>query len=89
MYLPLLTCVISAAPGRRSTRSVDEDVVVSGGDPRKDNSEGDTRERMAQGCNSIDIKRLGHEIGHETGPHSGPNSVLGHYKLRHVSKLQT
>ena len=41
-----LTAVISAAPGRRSTRSVDEDVV--GGDPRKDDPEGDTRERMVQ-----------------------------------------
>jgi len=36
-----------AAPGRRSTRSVDEDVVAgAGGDPRK--NETDTRERMAQ-----------------------------------------
>ena len=41
-----MTSVISAAPGRRSTRSVDEDVVVAGGDPRK--NETDTRERMVQ-----------------------------------------
>ena len=46
MHLPLPTSVISAAPGRRSTRSVDEDVV--GSDPRKDDPEGDTRERMVQ-----------------------------------------
>ena len=38
--------------------------------------------------NSIDIMNFGHETGHETGPRSGPTSVLGHYKFRHVSKLQ-
>ena len=37
------------------------------------------------GGDSIDIENL----GHETGPRSGPNLVLGHWKLRHVSKLQT
>ena len=37
-----------------------------------------------QGCNSINIKNLGHQTGHEAGPQSGPNSVLGHYKFRHI-----
>ena len=38
-----------------------------------------------QGCNSIDILNF----GRKTRLHSGPNSVLGHYKFRHVSKLLT
>ena len=36
------------------------------------------------GANSIDTLNF----RHKTGPHSGPNSVLGHSKFRHVSKLQ-
>ena len=44
--------------------------------------------RHALGVNSIDIMNFGHESGHETGPSSAPNSVLGHYKFRHASKLQ-
>ena len=44
---------------------------------------------VVQGCNSIDTLNFGHKIGPKTQPHSGPNSVLGHKKFRHVSKLQT
>ena len=40
-------------------------------------------QRVFLGVNSIDIMNF----GHETGQSSGPNSVLGHSKLRHVSKL--
>ena len=36
-----------------------------------------------QGCNSIAILNF----GSKTEPHSGPYSVLGHYKIRHISKL--
>ena len=43
----------------------------------------------AQGCNSKDTLNFGHKTWRQTGPHSGPNSVLGHYKFRHVSKLLT
>ena len=43
------------------------------------------RQERDQGCNSIDILNF----GHKTGPSSGPTSVLGHYKFRDVSKLQT
>ena len=44
---------------------------------------------VIQGCNSIDLLNFGHKTGCKTGPSSGATSVLGHYKLRHVSKLQT
>ena len=37
-----------------------------------------------QGRNSIDTWNFGHKAGHQTGPHSGPNSILGHYKFKHL-----
>ena len=37
------------------------------------------------GCNSIDILNF----GRKAGPSSGTTSVLGHWKFRHVSELQT
>ena len=44
---------------------------------------------LVLGVNSIDILNFGRKTGHKIGPGSGPNSVLGHYKFRHLLKLQT
>ena len=71
--------------------AVEDDV---GGHHDEDAAEGDGAVRLPEvdvplGVNSIDIMNFGHETGHKTGPSSGPNSVLGQYKFRYVSKLQT